>query len=540
MKISKNLNISLILFFIIFLVAVFLRFYALDKIPGSLNPDEASLGYTSFSLLHTGMDEHGVFLPLALQSFGDWKLPGYSYVGMIPVALLGLNEFSVRFPSALAGVIGVLLAYYISLKLFKRKDIALVASLLFALSPWSIYFSRAAYEVNLATTFLLAGLALFLKYLEEEKNKVGWLTLSSIFFGVTVFTYNSYVIFTPLFMVGLVYLYREKIKLNFQLLVPVLILAIMVIVSLYSSIFTSTNKTSTLLVFNDANMIYNRVERIRGDKASNSPIEKIVYNKYTGGLYQFGQNYLSAFSPSFLFDKGGEKLVDNLGYFGNLYLIDVLFILAGLAGLLLKREKSLKLLLVWLILAPIADALTKTPQSSTRLFLLMPVLVIISSYGLYQIMIFLQKKSFKNYFLKLLLLVLFVYNVALFMDGYFVHLNMQRARFWDYGYKQAVEFSQKYPSYKVVMRGPENFPYIYFLFYNQYPPKKFISEVKYYPPTSEGFLYVKSFDRFSFTTNLDQVHMTHKTIYVDDNYLRFKDRIFLPSGEAILAYYINR
>jgi len=125
------------------------------------------------------------------------------------------------------------------------------------------------------------------------------------------------------------------------------------------------------------------------------------------------------------------------------------------------------------------------------------------------------------------------------MDGYFVHLNMQRARFWDYGYKQAVELSKAYPDYKVIMRGPENFPYIYFLFYNQYSPQKFISQVKYYPPTSEGFLYVKSFDRFSFPETLDQIKLAPKTIYIDDNYLRYKDKILLPSGEPVLSYYIN-
>ena len=215
-----------------------------------------------------------------------------------------------------------------------------------------------------------------------------------------------------------------------------------------------------------------------------------------------------------------------------------MYIFGGLAGLFIQKEKSLKLLLLWLLIAPIPAALTKSPESSTRLFLLMPVLVVISAYGLFQIIDFLQKKSVINYLLKSILLILFVYNVALFMDGYFIHLNMQRARFWDYGYQQAVELSQKYPDYKVMMRGPENFPYIYFLFYNQYPSKKFISEVKYYPPTSEGFLFVMSFDRFSFPKTLDLASMTHKTIYIDDNYLRFKAKILLPSGEPVLAYYI--
>ena len=540
MRISKFLNKTLILLFFIVLIASFLRVYSLDKIPASLNPDETALGYNAFSLLHTGADEHGVFLPLALQSFGDWKLTGYSYTSIVPVALFGLNAFSVRITSAIAGVVGVCLIYLITLRLFKRKNLSLIAALFFALSPWSIYFSRAAYEVNLATTFFLVGLFGFLKFLDAEKNKTWWSILSVIFFGITAFTYNSYIIFTPLFLLGLCYFYRKEIKFNWRLLTPLIIFVIFVAVSFYSSIFTSTNKTSTLLVFNDPNTIYNRVEKIRGDNASTSPLEKVIYNKLTGGLYQFGQNYLSAFSPSFLFDKGGDKLVDNLGYFGNLYLLDALFIFVGFAGLFLQKEKNLKILLLWLLLAPIPAALTKSPESSTRLFLLMPALVMLSAYGVIQIIEFLKEKNLKNYFLKLFILVLFIYNVALFMDGYFVHLNMQRARFWDYGYQQAVELSQKYPDYKVVMRGPENFPYIYFLFYNQYSPKDFISQVKYYPPTSEGFVFVKSFGNFNFPASIDSLKPQPRTIYIDDNYLRYKDKIYLPSKEPVLSYLINK
>ena len=79
MKISRYLNKNIILFFIV-LIAFFLRIYALDKIPDSLNPDEAAIGYTSYSFLMSGADEHGKFLPLSTQSFGDWKLSLYSYI----------------------------------------------------------------------------------------------------------------------------------------------------------------------------------------------------------------------------------------------------------------------------------------------------------------------------------------------------------------------------------------------------------------------------------------------------------------------------
>jgi 4-amino-4-deoxy-L-arabinose transferase-like glycosyltransferase len=540
-RISQYLNKNLILLLFIVFLASFLRLYALDKIPASLNPDEVSLGYTSFSLLKTGADEHGRFLPLALESFGDWKLPVYSYIGMIPIALFGLNDFSTRLTSALAGILAVVLFYFISKRLFKKEKLALISSLFFAISPWSIYFSRAAYEVNLATTFFLAGFLLFLEFLEKEKNRNKWLFLSIIFFSITLFTYNSFIIFSPIFVLGLLIIYKEKINPNRSFLFSIFLLVFFLSISIFYSIFVSTNKTSTLLVFNDKNTIYQRVEALRADNyiGQLKPLEQIIYNRFTGGLYQFGQNYLVAFSPTFLFDKGGEKLVDNLGYFGNLYLIDALFIFLGLSGMFLQKEKSLKLILLWLILSPIPSALTKNPQSSTRLFLLMPVLVILSSYGFYQTFVYLKKRNLLNYILKILVVIILTYNVLLFMDGYFVHLNAQRVIFWKYGYKQAVELSQKYPRYNIVMRGPENFVYIYFLFYNQYDPNKFRSQVKYYSRNSEGYLYVKSFGRFSFPESIDYNNLKSKTIYIDDNYFRFKDKILLPSGEPILSYYVT-
>ncbi|HSW75705.1 MAG TPA: hypothetical protein VLG50_01565, partial [Candidatus Saccharimonadales bacterium] len=65
---------------VILFAAAFLRLYQLSSIPGSLNQDEAAIGYNAYSILKTGADEHGKFLPLSLQSFGDWKLPVYEYI----------------------------------------------------------------------------------------------------------------------------------------------------------------------------------------------------------------------------------------------------------------------------------------------------------------------------------------------------------------------------------------------------------------------------------------------------------------------------
>ena len=537
MKISRYLNKNIILFFIV-LIAFFLRIYALDKIPDSLNPDEAAIGYTSYSFLMSGADEHGKFLPLSTQSFGDWKLSLYSYIGILPVALFGLNEFSVRFVSMLSGIIGVLLIYFISNTLFGKRSIALLSALFFAISPWNIYFSRAAYEVNLATTIFLGGLLVFLKYVYSDKKNVKLLTISLVLFALTMFTYHSYILFTPVFVLALIIFFRESIFINKKSYLSITIFIILSIISIFSA-SSGGNKLSTLII-NDRNIIYERVEKLRGDNAlKNLLFEKLLLNKYFGVSYQVAQNYINSFSPSFLFDKGGEKLVHNIGAFGNIYIFDALFLLAGFAGLFWNREKSLRLLILWLIVAPISSAITKDAPNSTRLFVLMPLFVLVASYGAYQIFVFLKKNTVINLAIKGLLIFLFLLNVLFFLDVYFVHFNVQRARFWHFGYREAVKLTDKYSTYNVAMRGPENFPYIYFLFYEKYNPYQFRKEVTYYPPTSEGFYYVKSFGRYQFVDKIDYSHLAKNTIYIDDTRLDDKKHsIFLPSGEPILGYYI--
>jgi 4-amino-4-deoxy-L-arabinose transferase-like glycosyltransferase len=523
---------------LIVVLALCLRIYKINSLPDSLNPDEAAIGYTSYSFLMSGADEHGKFLPLSIQSFGDWKLPLYSYLGALPVALFGLSEFSVRLISVLSGTVGALLIYFISLRLFGKKSLALISALFFAISPWNIYFSRAAYETNLATTIFLGGLLAFIKYIDTARINNKLLAVSLTLFILTMFAYHSFVLFIPIFTLSLIIFFWKTIFKNKTSYLLIIFFWIIAAASVFSA-SSGSNKLSTLIL-NDKNIIYERVERLRGDGAAKNPlIEKMLFNKYFGVSYQVAQNYINSFSPSFLFDKGGEKLVHNIGAFGNLYLIDLIFLFAGFAGLFWNREKSLKLLVIWLLIAPIPSAITRDAPNSTRLFVLMPLFVLIASYGVYQIFALLRNKTFINFTLKGLLIFIFLLNIVYFLDIYYVHFNVQRIRFWHYGYREAVNLTDRYPNYNVVMRGPENFPYIYFLFYEKYNPYQFRKEAVYYPITSEGFMYVKSFGRYEFVDRIDYSRLKKNTIYIDDTRLGDKNNsILLPSGEPILGYLI--
>src|SRR3990167_11232559 len=104
MRKSKIILISILL------LAAFLRFWRLGEYP-ALNADEAAIGYNAYSLIQTGQDEHGNPWPIHFQSFNDCKPGGYFYIVLPFVWAFGLNEWSVRLPGAIFGVLTVLFVY---------------------------------------------------------------------------------------------------------------------------------------------------------------------------------------------------------------------------------------------------------------------------------------------------------------------------------------------------------------------------------------------------------------------------------------------
>ena len=176
MRILKK---PILLLISILILAASLRTYNIGKVPLSLNWDEVALGYNAYSILKTGHDEYGKFLPVVLQSYDDYKPALYSYFDIPFIAILGLTEEAVRLPSATAGVAAVAIIYFIVLEILGERKIkiwdhevnattiGLVTSLFLAISPWHIQFSRIAFESNVGLTLNLLAFLLFLKALKK-------------------------------------------------------------------------------------------------------------------------------------------------------------------------------------------------------------------------------------------------------------------------------------------------------------------------------------------------------------------------------------
>ena len=82
--------------------------------PAGINLDEASIGYNAYSVLKTGKDQYGELLPIYFRSLDDYKPPLYIYFTVPSVAIFGLTEWAVRFPSAFLGVLVVLGVYLLA------------------------------------------------------------------------------------------------------------------------------------------------------------------------------------------------------------------------------------------------------------------------------------------------------------------------------------------------------------------------------------------------------------------------------------------
>src|SRR6185503_18220269 len=206
-----------LLLILIIILATGLRLWDIGVVPPSPDWDEAALGYNAYSILLTGRDEYGKFMPVILQSFDDYKPALYMYLIVPFIPIFGVSIISVRLPSVIFGVLTVLATYFLVKELFDKlrtkdgkdysKQFALLASFLLAISPWHIQFSRIAFETNTGLAFNVFGALFFLKGL--KKPWFLWLSVASLALGVYV--YQSEKVFVPLFALALVIIYRRSL-----------------------------------------------------------------------------------------------------------------------------------------------------------------------------------------------------------------------------------------------------------------------------------------------------------------------------------------
>jgi 4-amino-4-deoxy-L-arabinose transferase-like glycosyltransferase len=461
MRRIKNLILPLILF-----LAFMIRVGGISSYPVGFTQDEAALGYDAYSLLETGKDQWGNSWPLVLRSFGDFKMPLYSYLAIPSIGIFGLNEFATRLPSAIIGTLAVLATYLLVKRLggyglsvtgltIKTRNAltlnegtAVTAALLLAISPWHISLSRGAFEANLTTFFIPLGIWLYFLGIEKPK----YLIFSALAFGLNLFSYHSARIFTLLILPILILLTFKEIKKlireNLEKLLPsIFIFGGFVIMLLYSLSLGAGRRASDVTIFNPTDKWAAVSDRRYEAILQGLPTEgaRIFSNKITYLFHRFTSNYLSYLSPNFLFTEGvSEWSYGMIPGRGALYTLEVIPILAGFVFYLRdKKQENIKILLLWLLLAPIPAALSKgSGGSGTRAATLMPAIQILSAYGVISILSWVKVRfslTMRNLGL-LLVLGLYIISLIFFFEDYRYHAKLRGAKAMQYGMRETMEF----------------------------------------------------------------------------------------------------
>lgn len=485
-KLIKNKSYLILTFIIAF--AIFLRFYNISFVPPSPSLDEVSIGYNAYSILKTNVDEFGTHFPILLRAYDDWRPALYVYLVIPFVKFLGLNVFSVRLPAVILSVITVIATYFL-VKQLLTKRIALVTSFLLAISPWNIYISRLGHEANAGLTFLVLGVLFFIKAI---KGKFLLIYLSFVFFAFSFMSYQSEKFFVPLLVLGLIFIYREKILKNKKYFLLASILALLLITPFIKATF----EPNALIRFKATNVFES--------------------NRKVIGIQLAMKGYISHFNPTWLFSNpsSDRHKVPGLGLF---YIWEAPFLLFGL-GLLFfgKFEAKIKpILLLWLFLSPLPAAITTDAPHAVRIYQALPVPQIFISLGIVASLDFSRKYRRRFYIFSLLVfLVIAILSMVYFYKQYFNIFPKKQSSSFQYALSKVISFvlANQDNYKKIIFSNEKNLyqSYMFFLFFSFYDP--FLYQ-KQGGTKSGGFAESHSFGKYTFR-RINWNKETEKGLYI--------------------------
>ncbi|MCW1949424.1 MAG: glycosyltransferase family 39 protein [Candidatus Shapirobacteria bacterium] len=464
---------------LILILGFICRIIFVNQLPPSLNWDEVSHGYNAYSILKTGHDEWGIFLPTIFRCYGDFKLPLYIYSTVMSVSLFGLNTLSVRLVSILAGTLTPLVIYFILKKLSPSHQILpFIGLLITAFSPATIFLSRIALEANLFM-FLFCLSFYFL-----ISHKFGW---SSFFFALGLFTYNSSRVLLPFYLFSLIFLVLKTkfdFKKKFFIFLPFLLLSGLTIFQTLNQAGQARYQWVSIL---DSGSI-NQINELR------QTYPRFLINKVTYFTFTAAKNYFSHFSPEYLFFSGGSNYQFSLP---NFYLISPLFIPFLLLGLVFlfknKNHPHISLLILWFLASPIPSAITRDAPHVLRSILLVPITIIIISLGFdYSL------KKFKA--LSIIYTILGLIIGQIFFWPKYIDYSKNFSSSWQYGYQQAIKYiKDNYQNYdQIVITKKYGEAHEFLLFYWSWDPKIYQTDNSKNWDYHATWYWVNAFDKFKF------------------------------------------
>lgn len=487
-------------------MSLLLRFTGLSEFPPSLYSDEINQGYNAYSILKTGRDEHGAFLPVSFRSFGDWKPPLQTYLMIPAIAVFGLTEFAVRLPNALLGVLSVFLTYLLVTELFNsyrnKEKLALLSAFFLSISPWHLHQSRSAMLIMVSLFFFMLGVYFFIK----SFNKSNKIFLSVISFSLSIYSYYGMRLIIPVFCLFLLLKYYKQLQNIYRKFILAILFGFIFMLPLIIGYIKEPN-----IVFGRAKNVSVFFDRGVKLRLSELQAQDVVY-KVSPKISLFFHNkphlygldilkrFFLHFEGQFLFLKGDTASPFRIPRMGVLYLFEAILFPLGLFYLIKNKEKNNMLLIFWLLIAILPASLTFLTPAHNRSFNAVFPFVVISSYG---VLCLSELIKFKIKIISIFLTIMYIVSLNFYLVSYYKILPLNYGADWLYGFKQLVAYLsvENKQFSKIIFLPKTGMSYIYILFYDRYPPDIYQKEAVHdYVADNLGFEYVKSFNKYLFYT----------------------------------------
>lgn len=493
LKKDKQLQQRVTLALIILLCVISLALNLLQKhtIQACMNADEAAHGYNAFSLLKTGRDEYGKLLPLRFKSFGEYKMPLYTYSIVPFVAVMGLTLDAVRTPNVLMSMLFPLAVYFLTVNVFHKRSIGLLAAIITTGSLGLHIIGRQGHEVYMSTVFMVVATAAFIRTL--NKKAWIWTVLCAATLALAMLGYQAARIYTA---VMLAILWAQTLRRAFPWQ-QALALTTTVALMLIPDVLLPPQRVGSLWYFASEGLHLKVLEyRMEGGSG-------LIFNKATVAAYDILMRHITYYTPQFLVEHGDPNYRFGYPDMSPINPLIYLFAIIGVYTMIrTKRNRDYVLFFIFLAIAPLAGSLTWADVSITRAFFLLPLIHVVAAAGVYSTSLWIAKNPRRLIPVGAALVLIYGYFQIKTWDIFLHHYSHRTevAKAQQCGYDQIGAYIQNHSDVRQFYITRENGqPYIYVLFYTQYDPHTYQQKNHLSAPDEYGFGQVETFDRYSFT-----------------------------------------
>lgn len=498
----------LILFVII---SFLLRISAISTIPYGLNRDEAALAYNAALLKETGKDEWQRSWPMNLESFGDYKLLGYPALLSLFFRVLPENDVVTRLPSILAGSLLPIAIFAFSRRLGIKKNIALIISFLSIVTPVFFFYSRMAYEANLALTLFIFGLS---SIFHEKLTKMH-LILATCLFIAAFMTYNTPLILFPMILLLLPVFHGIK---RVKSWLPAVILLTIVWLFFYFNLSQTISQKSGITLFSDPQVQLDIYPSYRDQFQGFT--KQLLGNKYVFYVLKISQNITYNLSPKFLVISGGTHPWHALKGWAHinwvilalLYMFILITLLLAITKLARSdnKEKLIKSLVTksWrdnnfmisvvvlylLIVSTVPSAITTDAPHATRSLFFFIMVLIASGLAIEHI-----GKLIKTNILWGILILYSSITFTFYTYQYFSNYQTISKKLFQSDFISAVNEAERRSQKQIIAVVDQGgYQYIILSWYKKIPAQEFFDTVIRQDPNRIGFRYGERVSRFHF------------------------------------------